>query len=101
MSSQKKIKDCIPVGCVPSTARGVGWGGVCCLPAYWGGGRYISPYGQNDITFPQLLLRTVMTQQVSDSWVTQTELLFSAVDLNTDKTSIIHHCVVLHESHLN
>ena len=46
-------QECIPVGCVPSAAVA-----VC-----FGGGVY-SPYGQTDtcenIIFPQLLLRTVM-----------------------------------------
>ena len=56
-------QECIPVGCVPSSGgRGVCLGGVC-RGGVFRGVAYLPPYGQTDacenITFPQLLLRTV------------------------------------------
>ena len=60
-----QVQECIPVGCVPSAAVAVSWGGVCrgCVSARGGvcllPGVHLSPCGQTDtcenITFLQLL----------------------------------------------
>ena len=70
--TSSRTQECIPVGCVPSAAVAVpGGGGVPaqegCLPKGVSARERTPPPGQTDDcenkTFPQLLLRTVITQR--------------------------------------
>ena len=75
LKQHKQTQECVPVGCVPSAAVAVclGGGGVSACGVYTSPRTEFLTHACENITFPQLRLRTVITR-----WVKRT-LLFAQV----------------------